>query len=126
MGGHKMGGHICILGGDGYLGWPSAMRFSALGYDVTVVDNYLRRALCARHGLDFLYPVPRLAERTALWEELGGRRIRFVELDLAEPENMRALFDATDYERLCGPRPCCIMRNSLPRRFRNGITVAQT
>ncbi len=102
MGGHKMGGHICILGGDGYLGWPSAMRFSALGYDVTVVDNYLRRALCARHGLDFLYPVPRLAERTALWEELGGRRIRFVELDLAEPENMRALFDATDYERLCG------------------------
>lgn len=97
-----MGAHICILGGDGYLGWPSAMRFSALGYDVTVVDNYLRRDLCARYGLDFLYPVPRLAERTALWEELGGRRIRFVELDLADPENMRGLFDGKSYERLCG------------------------
>lgn len=96
-----MAGHILILGGDGYLGWPSAMRFSALGYDVTVVDNYLRRDICARHGLDFLYPVPRLAQRTALWEEISGRRVRFVELDLAEPENMRALFDATGYERLC-------------------------
>lgn len=96
-----MGGHICILGGDGYLGWPSAMRFSALGYDVTVADNYLRRDICERHGFDFLYPVPRLARRVALWEEISGRSIRFAERDLAEPENMRALFDAASYERLC-------------------------
>lgn len=96
-----MSGHILILGGDGYLGWPSAMRFSSLGYEVTVVDNYLRRELCARYGLDFLYPVPRLERRTTLWEETGGRPIRFAELDLAEPENMRALFDPAGYERLC-------------------------
>ena len=31
--------HVLILGGDGYLGWPTAMHFSARGYEVTVVDN---------------------------------------------------------------------------------------
>ena len=34
--------HVLILGGDGYLGWPTAMYFSAKGYKVTVVDNYFR------------------------------------------------------------------------------------
>ena len=34
---------VLILGGDGYLGWPTAMRFSSLGHEVHVVDNYLRR-----------------------------------------------------------------------------------
>ena len=35
---------ILILGGDGYLGWPTAMHFSNRGHEVHVVDNYLRRA----------------------------------------------------------------------------------
>ena len=34
---------ILILGGDGYLGWPTAMRFSARGHEVSVVDNFSRR-----------------------------------------------------------------------------------
>ena len=36
---------VLILGGDGYLGWPTAMSFAAKGPDVTVADNYLRRRL---------------------------------------------------------------------------------
>ena len=39
---------ILILGGDGYLGWPTAMRFSQQGHDVHVVDNYLRRRATPR------------------------------------------------------------------------------
>ena len=38
--------HVLILGGDGYLGWPTAMYFSGRGYAVTVVDNYFRRHIC--------------------------------------------------------------------------------
>ncbi len=34
---------VLILGGDGYLGWPTAMRFSARGHEVSVVDNFSRR-----------------------------------------------------------------------------------
>ena len=34
---------VLILGGDGYLGWPTALRFSARGHEVSVVDNFSRR-----------------------------------------------------------------------------------
>ena len=37
--------NVLILGGDGYLGWPTAMDFAAAGHSVTVVDNYLRRRI---------------------------------------------------------------------------------
>ena len=96
-----MTGHIVILGGDGYLGWPSAMHFSRMGFDVTVVDNYLRRSLCRQHNLDFLYPVPGLPERAVLWKEVSGKDIRVAEADLAQPETMRALFTQQGYEELC-------------------------
>ena len=36
---------ILILGGDGYLGWPTAMHFAHKGHDVYVVDNYSRRKI---------------------------------------------------------------------------------
>ena len=38
---------ILILGGDGYLGWPTAMRFSRLGHEVHLVGafDFLRRVL---------------------------------------------------------------------------------
>ena len=48
---------ILILGGDGYLGWPTAMRFSQRGHDVHVVDNYLRRRAHAEAGTDSLTPI---------------------------------------------------------------------
>ena len=38
---------ILILGGDGYLGWPTAMYLSARGHEVHLVDNYLRRRVHA-------------------------------------------------------------------------------
>ena len=50
---------ILILGGDGYLGWPTAMRFSNRGHDVHVVDNGLRRRAHAEAGTDSLTPIPR-------------------------------------------------------------------
>ena len=36
---------IIILGGDGYLGWPTAMHLAAQGHDVCVMDNYVKRKL---------------------------------------------------------------------------------
>jgi UDP-sulfoquinovose synthase len=36
---------ILVLGGDGYLGWPTAMELQRSGHDVCVVDNYLRRRI---------------------------------------------------------------------------------
>ena len=66
--------HILILGGDGYLGWPTAMYFSQRGYAVTVVDNYSRRNLCTAIDVGMLYPVPSLPERAKIWHEKNRPR----------------------------------------------------
>lgn len=83
---------ILILGGDGYLGWPTAMHFSNRGYDVTVVDNYFRRNACTELDTGMLYPVPTLIERAKIWHEKTGKEIKVVIGDLSEPEFMRSLF----------------------------------
>ena len=85
--------HILILGGDGYLGWPTAMYFSKRGYDVTVADNYFRRNACTELDLGMLYPVPTLVERAKIWHEHTGLEIKVVISNLTDPEAMRALFD---------------------------------
>lgn len=87
--------HILILGGDGYLGWPTAMAFSARGHHVTVVDNYFRRNACDELGVGMLFHVPSLPDRAKLWHELTGREIKVVIGDLAEPETVRSLFDGS-------------------------------
>jgi UDP-sulfoquinovose synthase len=81
------------LGGDGYLGWPTAMYFSNRGYDVTVVDNYLRRNACTELDTGMLYPVPTLIERAKIWHEKTGKEIKVVIGDLTAPELMRSLFN---------------------------------
>jgi UDP-sulfoquinovose synthase len=66
---------ILILGGDGYLGWPTAMHLSRRGHDVAVVDNYFRRRACTELNREPLVALPNLNQRAALWEQVSGRRL---------------------------------------------------
>ncbi|MBE2194558.1 MAG: NAD-dependent epimerase/dehydratase family protein [Anaerolinea sp.] len=66
---------ILILGGDGYLGWATAMHFSKRGHEVAVVDNFLRRRLHMERGTDSLTPIHSLQERVRVWGELTGKHI---------------------------------------------------
>lgn len=83
---------ILVLGGDGYLGWPTAMYFSARGHDVAVVDNYLRRRTVLEAGSDSLTPVLNLAQRTDAWRKITGRTIEHHVFDLLDYEPLDALF----------------------------------
>src|SRR3954447_2209747 len=67
---------ILILGGDGYLGWPTALRLSARGHEVSVVDNFSRRRWLTEHGTDWLTPIRGLDDRIAAWHEVSGEQIR--------------------------------------------------
>src|SRR5215211_7150651 len=66
---------VLILGGDGYLGWPTAMRFSGRGHDVSVVDNFARRAWVEEGGSNSLTPIATLQERIDVWTEVAGKKI---------------------------------------------------
>jgi UDP-sulfoquinovose synthase len=75
---------VLILGGDGYLGWPTAMRFSGKGHEVTVVDNFARRRWHSNAGTDSLTPIASLDERIAAWREVSGKTIEAQVGDIAE------------------------------------------
>ena len=66
---------VLILGGDGYLGWPTAMHFSRSGHDVMVADNFMKRRIELEEGVEPLDHVSPLHRRVALWHEVTGKTI---------------------------------------------------
>ena len=75
---------VLILGGDGYLGWPTAMRYSGRGHDVAVVDNFARRRWVEEAGSHSLTPIGTLEERIEAWRDVSGNRIDSYVGDIAE------------------------------------------
>jgi UDP-sulfoquinovose synthase len=77
---------VLVMGGDGYVGWPVTLRFSALGCDVAVLESFARRQWLDQAGRRSLTPVCGWNQRRDAWEELTGRRITLIEDDLRRPE----------------------------------------
>jgi UDP-sulfoquinovose synthase len=77
---------ILILGGDGYLGWPTAMRFSSRGHEVSVVDNFSRRRWHVENSTDSLTPIGSLDDRIDAWREVSGNEIRAFVGSIEDPE----------------------------------------
>jgi UDP-sulfoquinovose synthase len=75
---------VLILGGDGYLGWPTALRFSGKGHDVAVVDNFARRRWVEEQGGDSLTPIAPLDDRIEAWKEVSGKHIESYVGDISE------------------------------------------
>jgi UDP-sulfoquinovose synthase len=77
---------ILVLGGDGYLGWPTALHLSQCGHDVAVADNFARRQYDFELGVDSLVPIETLQTRIAAWREVTGTTIEAFIGDLTDPE----------------------------------------
>jgi UDP-sulfoquinovose synthase len=75
---------ILILGGDGYLGWPTAMHLSARGHRVAVLDNMAKRGWEAEIGVEPLAPIRPLQGRIKRWLDVSGKRIEMYMGDIAE------------------------------------------
>jgi UDP-sulfoquinovose synthase len=75
---------ILVLGGDGYLGWPTAMYLADKGHDVSVIDNFHRRLWDEEIGASSLIPIASLQERVHLWEGLGKKPIHAVVGDITD------------------------------------------
>jgi UDP-sulfoquinovose synthase len=75
---------VLVLGGDGYLGWPTAMNLSAHGHDIAVADNYLRRQMVRESDSDSLTPIVGLPQRAEAWKEVSGRTIDVHLIDLCD------------------------------------------
>jgi UDP-sulfoquinovose synthase len=86
---------ILVLGGDGYLGWPTALHLSARGHDVTVVDNFARRNWDDELGSHSLTPIRSLQERVVAWHAISGRSIHVAIGDLCDATFLEPLIRST-------------------------------
>ncbi len=89
---------VLILGGDGYLGWPTAMYLSRQGHEVAVADNYFRRQACTALNCEPLLAVPNLHQRAELWESLSGYRIKVFIGDVCDYPFLARVFREFDPE----------------------------
>lgn len=79
---------ILVLGGDGYLGWPTSMMLAARGHEVCAVDNYLRRNLARETDSEPLMLCPNLPTRAEVFRAAHDRNLRV------------EILDCSDYRRL--------------------------
>ena len=83
---------IIVLGGDGYLGWPTAMHLAARGHEVWTIDNYLRRQIALETCSEPLIPTPNLNDRAMIYQTLTGRKIHVAIGDCTDRTVMAQLF----------------------------------
>ena len=77
---------ILVLGGDGYLGWPTALHLSDHGHEVAVADNFARRGYDHEMGVQSLVPIEPMQVRVDAWREISGKTIKSYYGDLCDAE----------------------------------------
>ena len=75
---------VLVLGGDGFCGWPTSLHLSHLGHEVTIIDNISRRTIDTELGVESLTPISPIGERIRAWDEVSGKEIKFINLDIAK------------------------------------------
>jgi len=75
---------ICIFGGDGFCGWPTALYLSSQGHEIYIVDNLSRRKIDIDLGCDSLTPIDTIENRLQAWRDVEGKEILFKHLDTAK------------------------------------------
>lgn len=80
----KRASNVVVLGGDGFCGWPTSLRLSRQGFNVTIVDNLVRRKTDVELGTQSLTPISPIGTRLAAWREVTGKDLCHVDIDIAE------------------------------------------
>lgn len=77
---------VMILGIDGYIGWPLALREVMKGNEVVGVDNFFTRKRVKEVRSESVTPIPSLQERLKRLKQKTGRDITFYRGDVSDPK----------------------------------------
>jgi len=83
---------IIIAGGDGFCGWPTSLYLSEQGHEVSIIDNFSRRAWDFELGSHSLVPLAGLEERVEAWQAQSGHKIKFYGGDLNDYDFLAGVF----------------------------------
>jgi UDP-sulfoquinovose synthase len=76
---------IIVLGGDGYYGWPIALKLAVTRphTKIIIVDNEWRRNTVCKVGSDSLLPIARLPKRIAAFKDIYGQNnLQYILMDV--------------------------------------------
>ena len=73
---------IMVLGGDGYLGWPTACFFSKRGHEVLSLDNFSKKKIENENGVKSLLSTLTIQEKINNWNKNNNKKINFETCDL--------------------------------------------
>lgn len=92
---------VLILGIDGYIGWPLALRLLERGHSVSGADNFITRKRVKEVSSDSVLPIPSFSKRTEDLERSMKRKVRFHRGDVSNPDFM--------YEIISGEKPDAVV-----------------
>ena len=75
---------VLVLGGDGFVGWPTALRLSQAGFNVVIVDNLARRMTDVELECESLTPIQPIGTRLEAWKDITGRTIKYECFDVSD------------------------------------------
>ena len=81
---------IIIIGGDGFVGWPLALRLSNKNYEILILDNLSRRKIDTELKSNSLIQIKDINTRLSTWKNISGNEILFENIDVS-----------LEYEKLC-------------------------
>ncbi|MCE3282878.1 MAG: hypothetical protein K0Q66_1615 [Chitinophagaceae bacterium] len=87
---------IIVLGGDGYYGWPIALKLAVTRpkTKIIIVDNEWRRNTVRKIGSDSLLPIAQLPTRINAFREIYGQdNLQFINIDV-NSDALEALIQA--------------------------------
>lgn len=74
---------ILILGGDGFCGWPTALRLSKSGYEITIIDNLSRRKIDKELKSNSITDIASIEDRISTAKQYG-MDIKFLNIDITD------------------------------------------
>ena len=84
--------NVLILGGDGYLGWPTSMFFANKGYKVLTIDNFYKRKIELEYGITPINEVFSLQSRIRYWNKNQKNKIDYLIGDLLNHRFIYSVF----------------------------------
>jgi UDP-sulfoquinovose synthase len=75
--------NVLVVGGDGFVGWPVALRLSQ-SFKVIIVDNLARRKTDVELECDSLTPIQPVSKRIETWKRVSGEKIEYENFDVSD------------------------------------------
>jgi len=91
---------VMILGIDGYLGWPLALKLAKLGCKVSGIDDYTRRDCVMEKGAHTIIPIPKMTERLHVAKEVLDVEINFRRMDIRDFKALREFIEEVKPEAI--------------------------